>query len=270
MEKEAAAYILGADAQELHRLGVQHQVWAEEAQHGWAKAGFSAGDTLLDLGCGPGYCTRELAFIAGEAGKVIGVDKSEGYIRHLNELSRLQHLRIDAICADFNEMQLEPNSLDGMYCRWALAWLPNPEEVLEKVYRAMKPGGKMVIHEYYDWTTHQTEPAKEGLLVAIAGAMKSFQDSEGEINIGRHLPRILTGYGMKIEGIRLMAKIATPDNLNWQWPKTFYHSYFPRLVEAGYLSEENMNKAFKDLKELEKADGASICCPIMTEVIAVK
>ena len=92
----------------------------------------------------------------------------------------------------------------------------------------------------------------------------------GEINIGKLLPGILSGFGMKITGIRPMAKIATPDNLNWQWPKTFYHSYFPRLVEAGYLSEENKKKAFTDLIELENTTGSSIFCPVMTEVIAIK
>ena len=61
---ESKAYILGTDSEELFRLGVQHQVWAEEAQKGWRLANFSAGQTLLDLGCGPGYCTKELAFIS--------------------------------------------------------------------------------------------------------------------------------------------------------------------------------------------------------------
>ncbi len=270
MEKEDVAYILGTDQQELFRLGIQHQVWAEEAQHGWANAGFSAGQTLLDLGCGPGFCTKELAFIAGQKGKVIGVDKSESYIQHLNEISRLQHLNINAICSDFNQMDLQPNSLDGMYCRWVLAWLPNPKETLQKVYNALKPGGKMIMHEYYDWSTHQTQPRKEGLAVAIAAALKSFKDSEGEIDIGKELPQLLSELGMKVTSIRLMSKAATPKTFNWQWPKTFYHSYFPRLVDAGYLSEEENQKALNDLQELEQTPGATLCCPLMVEVIAEK
>ena len=64
MKKEEGAYILGTDWQELHRLGVQHQIWAMEAHNGWLNAGFTAGHTLLDLGCGPGFCTTEMAFIA--------------------------------------------------------------------------------------------------------------------------------------------------------------------------------------------------------------
>ena len=56
--QEENAYILGTDAQELHRLGVQHQVWSEEALHGWRLAQFRAGHTLLDLGSGPGFSRR--------------------------------------------------------------------------------------------------------------------------------------------------------------------------------------------------------------------
>ena len=160
---ENNAYILGTAPDELFRLGVQHQVWASEAQRGWENAGFTAGNTLLDLGCGPGYCTKEMALIAGKTGKVIGVDKSKNYIDFVNHMSQTYSLPIDAIGADFNDLDLSPNSLDGAYCRWALAWISNPDEILQKVYNALKPGGRFVIHEYFDWMTHQTVPSLPGL-----------------------------------------------------------------------------------------------------------
>jgi len=98
--QEENAYILGTDKEELFRLGLQHQIWASEAQTGWAKAGFTAGQTLLDLGCGPGFATRELAFIAGKSGKVIGVDLSKNYIEFLNQVSESHGLRIEG-CSKF-------------------------------------------------------------------------------------------------------------------------------------------------------------------------
>ena len=268
--KENNAYILGTDTEELHRLGVQHQVWAEEAQRGWRLAQFTAGQTLLDLGCGPGFCTKELAYIVGSTGKVIGVDRSATFISHLQQVSNLHHLNIEGIISDFDEMQLLPESLDGMYCRWALAWLSNPKDILKKVHRALKPGGKMVIHEYYDWSTHQTEPHHPDLAKAIAAALKSFKDSDGEIDVGRQLPKILNSLGMKVTGIRLMPKIATPQALNWQWPKTFYHSYYPRLAEMGYLTPEEVTLALVAHSKLENTAGATLCCPLMVEVIAEK
>ncbi len=268
--KKETSYILGTDSEELFRLGVQHQVWAEEAQRAWRSAQFRAGQTLLDLGCGPGYCTKELAFLVGQEGKVIGIDKSENYIAFLNEVANKYHLNIDALNDDFDAMQLKPLSLDGMYCRWGLAWVPNPKEVLRKVYDALRPGGKMVIHEYYDWSTLQTEPKKEHLFRGITMALKSFKDSDAEIDIGRLLPKILEDMGMKIIGFRPMSKIATPNNGVWQWPKTFFQSYFPRLQEQGYLTEKEVAMALDDLKDLEKISHASICTCLMMEVIAEK
>ncbi len=268
--KEENAYILGTDTQELHRLGVQHQIWAEEAQRGWRLAEFKAGQTLLDLGSGPGFCTKELAYIAGQEGKVIGVDLSASFIEHLKQIKSIYHLNIEAVLANFNQMTLASESIDGMFCRWAMAWLPNPEEVLEKVFRALKPGARMVIHEYYDWSTHQTEPQKPALNKAIGAALQSFKDSPGQIDIGRRLPSILSNLGMEIKSIRPMPKLAMPSNVTWQWPKTFYHSYFPRLVEMNYLTPEEISEAFKDLEELEHTNGATLFCPMMVEVIAEK
>jgi ubiquinone/menaquinone biosynthesis C-methylase UbiE len=167
-------------------------------------------------------------------------------------------------------MKLQPNSLDGMYCRWALAWLPNPKEILKKVYDALKPGGIMIVHEYYDWSTHQTQPHKPNLNKAIEAAMQSFKDSQGEINIGRELPKLYQELGMKVTHTRPMLKMATVDELAWQWPKTFYHSYFPRLVEAGYLSATEVRDALIEVTELENTPGATLCCPLMVEVIAEK
>ncbi len=270
MLSKEQAYILGADAEELFRLGVQHQVWSEEAQNGWRLANFSAGQTILDLGCGPGYCTKELAFITGKEGKVIGIDKSEKYIKFLDGVATQYALNIETIHADFDSMQLQAASLDGMYCRWALAWIPNPQEILKKVVDALKPGGRMVLHEYYDWGLLQTEPKKNALAKAISMALKSFKDTDNEIDIGRHLSIMLPEIGMKIIGFRPMAKIATPQNGVWQWPKTFFQSYFPRLVLQKYLSQEEVKEAFLDLEELEKTDGSSIATCLMVEIIAEK
>jgi ubiquinone/menaquinone biosynthesis C-methylase UbiE len=167
-------------------------------------------------------------------------------------------------------MELQKNSLDGMYSRWALAWIPNAKEILTKVYQALKPGGRMVIHEYYDWSSHQTEPVLPHLSRAITAAYKSFSDMEGDLNIGRHIPRIFNELGMEVKNTRLMAKLATPKDLAWQWPKSFYKSYFPRLAEIGYLSNEDVKNALKDLERLEQTPGATICCPLMLETVGVK
>jgi ubiquinone/menaquinone biosynthesis C-methylase UbiE len=264
------AYILGTKIDELHRLGLQHQVWSVEASKGWELAGFTVGHTLLDLGCGPGFCTTELAYIAGREGKVIGVDKSASFIKYLEQINRHYNLNIELQCTDFNDMKLHDSSLDGVYVRWALAWISNPIDIINKIHKALVPGGVIVAHEYFNWSTFKTEPFKPALAKAITAALQSFKDQQGSIDIGRKLPGIFNKAGFEIINTRPMTKTATPDEFVWQWPKSFINIYFPGLVMAGYLTNLELKSALQEFEELESESNAIIFCPQMIEVIAKK
>lgn len=263
-------YILGTDREELYRLGIQHQIWASEAHYGWKEAGFTQGNTILDLGCGPGFCAKELGFIVGPKGKVIAVDKSKPYIDYLDKTAALHGLNIQTINTDFADLRLESNSLDGAYCRWAMAWQTQVPPILKKVLDALKPGGVFVLHEYYDWTTHQTSPSLPNIKKAIAACHKSFEDAGGDISIGRKLPMILSELGAEVRYIRPMTKISTPDKLSWQWPRSFYEVYFPKIVDMGHITNSEMYAAFAELEKIEQTPGASLFCPMMVEVAVEK
>ena len=73
-------YLLGTDADERRRLETQHRLWAEWAHDLWDRAGFGPGDRLLDLGCGPGFASVELAERVGAGGRVLAVDESARFI----------------------------------------------------------------------------------------------------------------------------------------------------------------------------------------------
>lgn len=263
-------YILGTEKAELHRLGLQHQVWSSEARKAWGLAEFSAGQTLLDLGCGPGFCTTELAYIVGKYGKVIGIDKSQTYIDFLKKNAKLHDLPIETQCADFSKIKLKDESIDGAYSRWALAWLDDPEEVIAKVADALVPGGAFVAHEYYDWSLFQTEPSFPNLTIAIAAALKSFKSQKFEIDIGRNLPELFYNNGLEVTSIRPMSKLATAEDITWQWPRSFFEVYFPKVAEMGFMTKKEAKMAIAELNELENIPGATILCPHMVEVIGIK
>lgn len=268
--EESNAYILGTERQELHRLGYQHQVWSSESRKGWDIAEFSQGQTILDLGCGPGFCSIELGYIVGDTGKVFGIDRSKVFIDFLNDCNKIHDLNIETICADFDELDLPEESLDGIYCRWAMAWIPNPEEIIAKVSKYLKSGGVIVMQEYYDWSTFQIEPNLPSLTKGIKAALRSFKEQEGDIDVGRRLSSIFYNTGLEVISSRLMPKLALAEDLNWYWPKTFLNIYLPKLVEKNYISSEEVEEALDEFEELETINGASVHCPQMIEVIAVK
>jgi len=225
----------------------------------------------LDLGCGPGFCTRELAYIAGDNGKVIGVDLSKSFIDFIKHEALTHGLNnIDLRNCDYDDLILEDESLDGIYNRWALAWIPNPEEIISKLYKALKPGGVIVSQEYYEWSIFQTEPILPALERGIKMAFKTFEDSTGEINVGRRLSPLYIDEGMEVISMRTISKVGFDSDLTWQWPKTFLEIYIPKLEEMGYLTHDEVRAAIDDLYELENIEGSSIVCPLMCEVVAVK
>ena len=69
-------YVLGTHDEEIERLALQHRVWRPRASDAWRRAGFTQGQTILDVGCGPGHATLDLAEIVGQSGRVVALDRS--------------------------------------------------------------------------------------------------------------------------------------------------------------------------------------------------
>ena len=92
---QSHAYALGSEARELVRLGIQHGVFAAESRALYRRAQVQLGDTVLDVGCGPGFSALELAQIVGPSGTVYGLDGSRASLRKLADRAR-EHGWVDA------------------------------------------------------------------------------------------------------------------------------------------------------------------------------
>ena len=118
MEKD---YILGTHDDEIERLGLQHRVWRPYVTDAWHRAGFAAGQTLLDIGCGPGYASLDLAEITGPTGKIHAFDRSRRFLNALDAAARARGLaNITAEEIDLDLGALPDAHADGAWCRWVL------------------------------------------------------------------------------------------------------------------------------------------------------
>ncbi|HTE44960.1 MAG TPA: methyltransferase domain-containing protein, partial [Gemmatimonadaceae bacterium] len=77
-------YVLGTHDEEIARLGLQHSVWRPRALAAWQRAGFNVGQTIVDVGCGPGYATLDLAELVGATGHVVAIDRSRRFLDALD------------------------------------------------------------------------------------------------------------------------------------------------------------------------------------------
>src|SRR5580700_6817195 len=116
-------YVFGTHSAELERLGLQHRVWRPDVTDAWRRAGFTTGQTILDLGSGPGFLSMDLAEIVGPAGRVIALDRSGDFLNYLDAQATKNGLQnISTHCVNLDEEEIPSAQLDGAYARWLFAF----------------------------------------------------------------------------------------------------------------------------------------------------
>jgi len=95
-----------------------------------------AGERILDLGCGTGALTAEIA----ERGvEVLGVDRSEEMISQARR--KFPALKFEAV--DARELRFNAD-FDAVFSNAVLHWIPQAKQVISGVAHALKPGGRFV------------------------------------------------------------------------------------------------------------------------------
>lgn len=95
-----------------------------------------AGERILDVGCGTGHLTAE---IAASGAEVVGIDSSEEMIAEARKkYPRLRFEMMDAREIGFSD------EFNAVFSNAALHWIKEPERVIEGVARVLRPGGRFV------------------------------------------------------------------------------------------------------------------------------
>lgn len=101
-----------------------------------------AGEHILDVGCGTGNFSLELA---RKGVKVTGIDISEPMLAKARKKAADAGLAIEFLHADAMKLPFGDNTFDKIVSVTALEFAPDLKAVLEESYRVLKPGGRMVI-----------------------------------------------------------------------------------------------------------------------------
>ena len=227
-------YVLGTHSEELERLGRQHQIWQAEAMAAWDKAGFKSGDRLLDLGCGPGFASFDLAERVGLTGQVLGIDQAANYITHLNE--QAVKLQLPQLKAELHDVTASTPKLignenwDGAWCRWLCMFLTDLDPLLALIKSSLKRGAKLVIHEYIRWDTFSLHPHGAALAEFVNCCIKHWQSHGGDPNVASRLPALLQQQGFELVSSCSLLACTTNGQAKAQWLEDFLTSYPSQLI----------------------------------------
>jgi SAM-dependent methyltransferase len=264
-------YALGTNDAEIVRLGVQHKMWAAAAFSLWERAGFRAGQTLLDIGCGPGYTSFDLAGVVTSKGRIVAIDESERFIEHLRSWQqRVGDTTIDARVGDVQQLTLDKDSLDGAYQRWVLCFVKDPEAVIRGVAPALKRGAAIAIQDYLHYEGILLAPHSEPFQRFIRVVADAWKEHGGDNDIGLKLPGLLAKHGLTPVEISPLHRVARPHTPLWTWPTIFIDTYAPRLVAEGRLTPAEHEALVDDWKAHTSDPNAFFVSPPMVDIIAVK
>lgn len=163
------------------------------------RAGVTAGQRCLDVGCGGGDVTVDLAAAVGITGSVVGVDIDPVKI----ELARADAEQAEMANVEFRVADLAAGlgqaEYDVVYARFVLWTLRDPEAAVRSMVAALKPGGRLVLEDI-DFRGSGCYPESAEFEHACEIFIETARRMGGDARFGRRVPRALLDAGL--EGVQ--------------------------------------------------------------------
>jgi SAM-dependent methyltransferase len=229
-------YLLGMEPEEVARLERQHAAWRTLTERVWDAAEIGPGDTVVDLGSGPGFTSLDLARRVGESGRVIAVDRSERALAELTERAAQVGVAVETRRAEAAEVEIAPWRPDVVYARWLFCFLEDPGSVIARVGAGVARGTRLAVHDYANYRAIGMEPEPPLFRKVFDAVYASFAAAGGSLDVGGRLPSLFAAHGFAVEHVIPLAATARPGDPLWNWVREFQGLYLPTLVDKGALT----------------------------------
>jgi SAM-dependent methyltransferase len=264
-------YVLGTHDEEIARLALQHRVWRDQVLDAWRRAGFGPGQTIIDIGCGSGNATLDLAEIVGPSGRVIALDKSRRFLDVVESRARGRGFsHVSTYEVDLDRDPLPDIQADGAWNRWVMSFTSQPRDLLARIVERLKPGAAFVIHEYFDYGTWRSVPPAREIDEFVAAVIRTWRESGGDPDLGLLLPRWLRELGFDVSNLSPIVETTRPGEPKWEWLAAFIESGRKRLESLGALTTDQSTAIGDKLLQLTSDRDARLITPALFEIIATR
>jgi SAM-dependent methyltransferase len=162
-------------------------------------AGLRAAERVIDVGCGCGGTTIEIARRVGPAGSALGVDLSAMMLERARERARtagVPNVRFENLDAQTHDFA--PATLDLVYSRFGVMFFTDPRAAFANLLAALRPGGRL---SFVCWQGLERNPWMAIPLMAAAAHIelppRPGPEAPGPFSLGdpERVRRILAGAG---------------------------------------------------------------------------
>ena len=213
---------------------------------------YAAGSRVLEIGCGTGEQTLQLAANSPHA-QIVSVDHAEASLKIARERVEAAGRRnVTFQVGDLFNLPFDDASFDDVFVCFVLEHLNEPLDALRRLRRVVKPGGTITVFEgdHGSWYCHPQTPEA---LRTVQCLIESQARLGGDAYIGRRLYPLLSEAGYN--DVRVRPCMVYVDDSRPELVETFSKNTFIAMVEGvreqalslGLIDEVTWNKGIADM-----------------------
>jgi SAM-dependent methyltransferase len=240
-------YAIRGGVEGRQRLKVLSRVMHPSTSALFDRLGIREGMTCLDVGCGSGDVTQELARRVGPRGRAVGVDIDETKL----DLARQESEERGIGNVEFRTLDIRTQDagldFDVVYSRFPLTHRDDPVGAVAAFHRHVRPGGLAIVEDT-DFSGHFTYPPSPASQHYYELYYAVVLRRGGDPDIGPRLPILLADGGFEEVDVTVVQPIGTRGEVKLLNPLTM-ENIADAVIHDGLASHEKIGAVIRELYE---------------------
>jgi ubiquinone/menaquinone biosynthesis C-methylase UbiE len=233
MDESPDKYVLGYSEYETRRLMVQAELYRPQTDHLLCLAGIGPGMRVLDVGCGAGDVSLQVASLVGPTGSVVGVDADSAVLAVAARRAResypdtvtFRRATLPDVAAD------EP--FDAVVGRLILMHLPDPVDAVRRLSALVRPGG-IVSFQDFNISAARSVPESPLLARCLSWIATALRAAGRNPDIGDEIVSVFQTAGFPTPGVAAATPASSdPESIGYEAAAAIVTSLLPVIEKTG-------------------------------------